>query len=160
MKLSFDLFGEPTPAPLAAPFAAAPLSSPELEPRPASALRLPGRTLHPTVAAAESHLLGAPKSRVELRGDLQAANVATVRFDVQAGELVRISQFIPAGNQCIGLYPGALQAAGRDMVAALQVDSGVIEWDVAGDRPTCLAAPGADVDQADQAEHEPEGPRP
>ena len=157
MKLSFDLFGEPTSAPMAAPLAAAPLSPPALEPRPASALRLPGRTLHPTVAAAESHLLGAAKSRVELRRDLQAANVASVRFDVQAGELVRISQFIPAGNQCIGLYPGALQATGRDMVVAMQVESGVIEWDVAGDQPTCLAAPGADVDQA---EHESEGPRP
>lgn len=155
MKPSLDLFDEPTPTPLAPVVLAAPVASPTLVHAPAA--QPPGRTLHPTVAAVEPHLLGAPKSRHELRGDLQAANVATVRFDVQGGELVRISQFVPAGNQCIGLYPGALQAAGRDLATALQLESGVIEWDVASDRQGCLNGSGADVVQDD---HEHERPRP
>ena len=152
LSASYDLFDELEATPMAAPSLAPLISTSALVPAPGLAARRGGRALHPTVAAAESHPPGGPRSRPELRADLQAANVATVRFDVEEGELVRISQFIPAGNQCIGLYPGALQAAGRELVAALQMEFGVIEWDVATDRPKCLDAPGAEGERMEQDE--------
>ena len=156
MQASFDLFAEPAPVPTAAPLSArsatppAPVSGPATAPRPA------GRTLHPTVASVEGRFQDASKSRAELRAELQAANVATVRFDVQAGELIRISQFQPAGNQCIGLYPGPLVSIGRAMLPELQSDSGLIEWEVASDQPRCVSAPAAEGASDDDAER----PRP
>ncbi|CAN7769794.1 hypothetical protein LJR290_007464 [Variovorax sp. LjRoot290] len=131
MQASFDLFDEPVPLtpPIAPIQRAAPGSS-------------------------APHAFGAPKTRSMFREELQAANVSTVLFDVQAGEVTRVSQFIPAGNQCIGLYPAPLKAVGQDMLVEMQSGSwnGVIEWDVAADRPRYLPVPGADDDQGEPAE--------
>lgn len=122
MQTSFDLFAEPAPAPAART----------------------GRALHPTVASGGPHPSGAPKTRAQLREELLAANVATVKFDAEAGELTCLSQFQPAGNQCIGLYPGPLVAIGQAMLRELQVDSGLVEWDVASDQPRCVCTPAAE----------------
>ncbi|CAN7375480.1 hypothetical protein [Variovorax sp. LjRoot178] len=81
-----------------------------------------------------------------MREELLAANVATVKFDAEAGELTRISQFQPAGNQCIGLYPGSLMAIGQAMLRELHLDSGLIEWDVGNDQPRCVPAAEFETD--------------
>lgn len=146
MQASFDLLDDLAPTAPAMPLAVRPAGAPTSA-ASAAVGGQPARRQHPTVAAAVTHDPGAPRSRTELRGDLQAANVATVRFDVQAGDLVRISQFIPAGNQCIGLYPGPLVSVGRGMVRELQFESGVIEWDVASDLPKCIAAASDEAEQ-------------
>ena len=137
MEATIDLFAEPAPVPV-----------------PAART---GRALHPTVASTGLHPSGdAPKTRAQLRAELLAANVATVKFDAEAGELTRISQFQPAGNQCIGLYPGPLVAIGRAMLRELQLASGPVEWDVASDQPGCVSAPVAECESDCDAER----PRP
>jgi hypothetical protein len=131
MQANLDLFDNPVAGP--AP-AAPPSRAPSQEP--------------------ESHPFGAPKTRARLREELTAANVATVRFDIDAALVTRVSQFIPAGNQCIGLYPEPLKRVGLEMLAELVSQgpwSGAIEWDVAADRPVCLNAQVAD-EPADQFE--------
>lgn len=136
MEATIDLFAAPAPGPV-------------------SAARI-GRALHPTVASTGLHPSGgAPKTRAQLREELLAANVATVRFDAEAGELTRISQFQPAGNQCIGLYPGPLVAIGGAMLRELQLDSGLVEWDVESDQPRCAFAPANECEPDGDAE----GPR-
>lgn len=135
MQASLDLFAEPVPAPT-----------------PATRT---SRPLHPTVASAVSHPAEVVKIRPELRSELLAANVATVKFDVQAGELTRISQFRPAGNQCIGLHPGPLVTIGRAMLSDLRLVTGAIEWEVASDQPSCVHAPAAEG----EADNDVERPR-
>ena len=130
MQASFDLFVEPAPMP---------------------ATRT-SRPLHPTVASAVSHPAEVSKTRPGLRSELLAANVATVRFDAQAGELTCISQFQPAGNQCIGLYPGPLVTIGRAMLSDLQLATGAIEWDVVSDQPRCVHVSAAEVEAGNEVE--------
>ena len=125
------------------------------EPAPTPAARA-GKARHPTVTSAGPNPSDAPRTRAQLREELLAANVATVKFDAEAGELIRISQFQPAGNQCIGLYPGPLMAIGRAMLLELQLDSGPVEWDVASDQPRCVSAPVAECESDRDAER----PRP
>ena len=136
MQASFDLFDE-TPSTV----------GPAAPPEP---VRLSRR------ASTELHPFGAPKTRAKLRDELEAANVATVRFDVQEGVVTRVSQFIPAGNQCIGLYPEPLKAIGRDMLDQLtprpEAWSGVVEWDVAANRPRCHQPPDTDEEQPESME--------
>lgn len=134
MQTTFDLFAESAPTPAART----------------------GRALHPTVDSDGAHPSGAPRTRAQLRDELLAANVATVKFDAEAGELTCISQFQPTGNQCIGLYPGPLMAIGQAMLRELQVDSVPIEWDVASDQPRCVSAPAAEGESDGDAER----PRP
>ena len=130
MQASFDLFAEPAPMPSARAH----------------------KARHPTVATAFSHPYGAPKTRAQLRVELLAANVATVKFDAEAGELTRISQFQPAGNQCIGVYPGPLVAIGQAMLQDLPFGSGLVEWDVASDQPRYVSAPAAEAESDGDAE--------
>ena len=129
MQSNIDLFAEPAPA----------------------AARV-GRARHPTVASVGTHPSGAPKTRAQLREELLAANVATVTFEAEAGELTRISQFQPAGNQCIGLYPGPLLATGGAILRELQLDSGLVEWDVLSDQPRCVPVPAAEGESDGDAE--------
>ncbi|CAN7783367.1 hypothetical protein LJR175_008316 [Variovorax sp. LjRoot175] len=136
MQASFDLFAE-----LAAP--------------------APSHAAGDAVAqpAVQRHPWGAQKTRAGFREDLVAANVATVRFDIRDGGVFRVSQFIPAGNQCIGIYPGPLKAIGQVMLDDLMQGAdgvegwtGVIEWDVPGDQARCAEAPSADDDRAPQTD--------
>lgn len=135
MQSSFDLFEEPTAS---------------------TASRLPESSADGLI---RRHPRGADKSRGAFRDELLASNVATVRFDVREGEVARVSQFIPAGNQCIGLYPEPLKAIGRAMLTAMVPSAGgstewtgVIEWHVSSDQATCAEAQGPDEDQASNPE--------
>lgn len=152
MQTNFDLFAEPVSTPAAA-LSVGSNSAPVVPTAvSARAQTRTGRTLHPTVASAAAHLSGPTRTRGQLREELLSASVATVKFDAEARELVRISQFIPAGNQCIGLYPGLLVAMGQDLLRELQLDTGVIEWTVVSDQLTSTTAPAAEGEQDDEAE--------
>jgi hypothetical protein len=100
---------------------------------------------------------GADRSRQAFRKELGSSYVGTVRFDVVDGDVVRVSQFTPAGNQCIGLYPEPLKAIGQVMLLEVLPGShdggwsGVIEWDVPSDQ----AAPS----ETQASEQEPAAPR-
>ena len=136
MQVTFDLFGEPTHSTPTAKSALA-ASQPEA--------RAPIRQPHP---------FGAPKTRARFREELQAANVAIVKFEVESGAVIRVSQFIPAGNQCIGLYPEPLKAIGQGMLEEIgplsEPWTGVIEWDVAADQPRYFHVCGTDAEAAEQ----------
>jgi hypothetical protein len=97
------------------------------------------------------HPHGMDRSRRAFREELGTSYVATVRFDVREGDVIRVSQFTPAGNQCIGLYPEPLKAIGRAMLVDVASSdgqttewTGMIEWDVSSDQATFAEAPGSD----------------